>query len=169
VPRPPPRSSAWIEPCPRAAFWGPFALDNNAKILGKSILHQTLPLTKTAADELPPPDTKRWVPRRKAVVVEAVLSGVITLEEVCRRYALSVDEFLSWHNAMEMHGVPGLRTTRLQIYRDSSHRSAGTAPERLPRPDVNIHPEQCQDSAVRSLKCAPGYTDYSFSDRLAAA
>ena len=106
-------------------------MDNNAKILGKPILHQTLPLTKTTADELPPPDTKRWVPRRKAVVVEAVLSGVITLEEVCRRYALSVDEFLSWRNAMEMHGVPGLRTARRQIYRDPSHRSAGTAPERL--------------------------------------
>jgi len=106
-------------------------MDNNAKILGKPILHQTLPLTKTTADELPPPDTKRWVPRRKAVVVEAVLSGVITLEEVCRRYALSVDEFLSWRNAMEMHGVPGLRTTRRQIYRDPSHCSAGTALERL--------------------------------------
>lgn len=34
--------------------------------------------------ELPPPDTKRWVTRRKAVIVNAVRAGVISLEEVCR-------------------------------------------------------------------------------------
>jgi transposase-like protein len=44
---------------------------------------------------LPRPDTKRWTPRRKASVVKSVLSGVITIEEVCRRYGLSADEFLS--------------------------------------------------------------------------
>jgi transposase-like protein len=66
---------------------------------------------------LPPSDTKRWTARRKASIVEAVLSGMITIEEVCRRYGLSVDEFLSWHNAMQSHGVPGLRITKLQNYR----------------------------------------------------
>jgi len=40
--------------------------------------------------ELPSPDTKRWVVRRKAVVVNAVRSGSITLQEACRRYRLSV-------------------------------------------------------------------------------
>jgi transposase-like protein len=70
----------------------------------------------TTPIRLPPPDTKRWVPKRKASVVAAVLDGTISLEEACRRYDLSVDEFLSWRNAMEMHGVPGLRTTRLQNY-----------------------------------------------------
>ena len=38
--------------------------------------------------DLPPPDTKRWVTRRKAVIVNAVRTGVISLEEVCRRYEL---------------------------------------------------------------------------------
>src|SRR6516164_310901 len=33
--------------------------------------------------DLPPPDTKRWVTRRKAVIVSAVRAGVISLEEVC--------------------------------------------------------------------------------------
>ena len=74
---------------------------------------------RTIPVHLPPTDTKRWTPRRKASVVEAVLSGVTTIEEVCRRYHLSVDEFLSWHNAMERRGVPGLRTTKLQNYRSS--------------------------------------------------
>ena len=69
--------------------------------------------------DLPPPDTKRWVTRRKAVIVNAVRAGVISLEEVCRRYKLSVEEFLAWEHAIDMHGVPGLRVTRLQIYRDN--------------------------------------------------
>ena len=80
---------------------------------------ESLPRSKTAVDQLPPPDIKRWTARRKAAVVDAVLGGVITMEEVCRRYDLSVDEFLSWHNAMARHGLPGLRTTRLQNYRYS--------------------------------------------------
>src|ERR1700724_2620461 len=68
--------------------------------------------------DLPPPDTKRWVTRRKAVIVNAVRTGVISLEEVCRRYELSVEEFLAWERAIDTHGVPGLRVTRLQIYPD---------------------------------------------------
>jgi hypothetical protein len=69
--------------------------------------------------ELPSPQTKRWVVRRKAVVVQAVHSGVLTLHEACRRYNLSVEEFLAWQRAIERYGVPGLRVTRLQIYRDT--------------------------------------------------
>ena len=82
-----------------------------------NIQHQRLPRTKTGAPELPPSDTKRWTPRRKAAVVKGVLSGVINLEEVCRRYDLSVDEFQSWHDAMEKHGMRGLYTTKPQKYR----------------------------------------------------
>ena len=69
--------------------------------------------------ELPAPDTKRWVVRRKAALVQAVRNGAITLQEACRRYNLSVEEFLAWQRAIERHGVPGLRVTRLQIYRDT--------------------------------------------------
>jgi hypothetical protein len=69
--------------------------------------------------DLPPPDTKRWVARRKAVIVDAVRSGAISLEEVCRRYELSVEEFAGWQRAIDAHGVAGLRVTRLQIYRDN--------------------------------------------------
>jgi hypothetical protein len=72
-----------------------------------------------AMNELPSPDTKRWVVRRKAVVVQAVRNGMISLQEACRRYNLSVEEFLAWQRAIERHGIPGLRVTRLQIYRDT--------------------------------------------------
>jgi hypothetical protein len=69
---------------------------------------------------LPPEDTKRWVPRRKAAVVAAVQSGAIGLEEACRRYRLSEEEFRAWERDIEIHGVAGLRSTRLQIYRKTS-------------------------------------------------
>jgi hypothetical protein len=36
-------------------------------------------------DDLPPPNTKRWVIRRKAEVVAGVRSGLISLEDACRR------------------------------------------------------------------------------------
>jgi hypothetical protein len=72
-----------------------------------------------SAVELPPPNTKRWVVRRKAVVVAAVRSGALSLQEACRRYNLSVEEFLAWQRSIDRYGVPGLRVTRLQIYRDT--------------------------------------------------
>jgi Protein of unknown function (DUF1153) len=67
--------------------------------------------------DLPPPNTKRWVIRRKAEVVAGVRNGVISLEEACRRYKLSIEEFLSWQRLIESHGLAGLRATRLQDYR----------------------------------------------------
>ena len=70
----------------------------------------------TVAD-LPPPSTRRWVIRRKAEVVAAVRGGLLSLEEACARYALTVDEFLSWQLSIDQFGLAGLRTTRLQQYR----------------------------------------------------
>jgi hypothetical protein len=68
--------------------------------------------------DLPPRDTTRWVSRRKATVVAAVHSGLITLDDACRRYRLSVEEYLSWERTLQRHGVPGLRITHAQDYRD---------------------------------------------------
>jgi len=67
---------------------------------------------------LPPPDTRRWVVRRKAEVVAAVGGGLLTIDEACRRYDLTLEEFASWQRAVERSGMPGLRVTRIQIYRD---------------------------------------------------
>ena len=75
--------------------------------------------------ELPPANTKRWVVRRKAAVVAAVQAGKITFEEACRRYQLTEEEFRAWQRAYDVHGLPGLRATRLQQYR--------TAPTPRPR------------------------------------
>ena len=71
----------------------------------------------TLAD-LPDTNTTRWVIRRKAQVVAAVRGGLLTLEEACDRYRLTVDEFLSWQQSIDRHGLAGLRTTKVQDYRD---------------------------------------------------
>jgi len=89
--------------------------------------HDTGPSDSVALriEDLPPPETKRWVIRRKAEVVAGVRSGLITLDEACRRYKLSIEEFLSWQRMIDNHGLRGLRVTRLQDYR-SQRQAAGT-------------------------------------------
>ena len=69
-------------------------------------------------ESLPPPSTTRWVPRRKAEVVAAVHGGLLTIDEVCERYDLTLEEFASWQRGVERSGLQGLRVTRLQHYRD---------------------------------------------------
>ena len=71
----------------------------------------------TIAD-LPPTNTRRWVIRRKAEVVAAVNGGLLTIDEVCDRYSLTLEEFASWQRAVDRSGMQGLRVTRIQHYRD---------------------------------------------------
>lgn len=78
---------------------------------------------------LPPPDTQRWSPRRKAAVVTATRTGVISRKEACERYRLSAEELAAWEAAFDRNGIPGLRITRHQIYRDTS---PGKGRERVP-------------------------------------
>lgn len=72
--------------------------------------------------ELPSP-SERWTVRRKAAVIGAVRGGWVPIEEVCSLYNISVDEFLAWERDLDRNGIPGLRTTRYQIYRDTNARS----------------------------------------------
>jgi hypothetical protein len=70
----------------------------------------------TLAD-LPPPNTQRWVIRRKAEVVAAVRGGLLSLDDACARYSLTNEEFLGWQASIDRYGLAGLRTTRIQQYR----------------------------------------------------
>ncbi len=72
------------------------------------------PLT---VEDLPPTDTKRWVTKRKASLVACIKAGLLTLEEACEKYSLSIEEFQSWQTLIESHGLRGLRATRVQHYR----------------------------------------------------
>lgn len=80
-------------------------------------------------NDLPSPNTKRWVIRRKAEVVAGVRAGLLSLEEACERYKLSVEEFISWQRLIERHGVRGLRTTRLQDYRQPDEGDDSNGPD----------------------------------------
>lgn len=70
--------------------------------------------------KLPHPSTRRWVISRKAQVVSAVRSGLLSMAEACERYRLSTEEFRSWARLMDEHGVRGLRVTRIQEYRNNN-------------------------------------------------
>ena len=72
-------------------------------------------------DELPSVG-QRWTVRRKAAVIAAVRAGWLPVEDVCQLYTLSVDELLAWERDIDRNGLPGLRVTRYQIYRDTDAR-----------------------------------------------
>jgi hypothetical protein len=80
-----------------------------------------IPGSTTSRDKadlvLPPPETKRWSSRRKAAILVAVRTGVITREEACQRYLLSEEELAGWEVAFDRSGIPGLLLRRLQPYR----------------------------------------------------
>jgi uncharacterized protein DUF1153 len=74
---------------------------------------------KMTLEDLPAPDTTRWVSRRKAEVVSAVRGGLITLAEACTRYEMTVEEFIAWRKAMDADGIAGLRATRSHQHRQA--------------------------------------------------
>ena len=74
---------------------------------------------KITLEDLPPPDTTRWVSRRKAEVVSAVRGGLISLAEACARYEMTVEEFVTWQQAMDAEGIAGLRATRSHPHRQA--------------------------------------------------
>ncbi len=80
--------------------------------IGPSGEHLTL-------QDLPPSDTVRWVIRRKAELVAAIRGGLLSLDDACDRYQLSEEELESWANSLARHGLRGLRSTKLQLYRKS--------------------------------------------------
>jgi hypothetical protein len=84
-------------------------------------------------EDLPPPDTVRWVVRRKAELIAAIRGGLISLEDACQRYELSKEEVESWAASLEKFGVRGLRTTKLQLYRDLRTKHIGR-PSTIDRP-----------------------------------
>ena len=73
--------------------------------------------------DLPPTHEKRWGAKRKAQVVTAVESGLLSLGEARRRYALSVEEFVSWQRALHSYGTRGLQAISLVVSRRGERRS----------------------------------------------
>ena len=70
-----------------------------------------------APNNLPSTRPKRWVAGRKAEILAAVEVGLLTVEQACARYGLSLDEFLLWKRAVKTAGVSGLKIKRVQDHR----------------------------------------------------
>jgi hypothetical protein len=66
---------------------------------------------------LPDPDVGRWVASRKAAIIAAIDRGEISRIEACSRYRISEAELRLWERAVRVAGTPGLRVTRVQVYR----------------------------------------------------
>jgi hypothetical protein len=67
---------------------------------------------------LPPTDTRRWIAHRKAELVAAVHGGLLTVEEVCERYSIELEEFVAWQRGVDRLGLRGLWVTHSQKHRD---------------------------------------------------
>ncbi|MEM8869352.1 MAG: DUF1153 domain-containing protein [Pseudomonadota bacterium] len=73
--------------------------------------------SKLTRSDLPPRNTRRWVARRKAVIVMAVNAGLLSEAEAQEMYGISSEELHSWRISMETHGTSALRATAVQKYR----------------------------------------------------
>ncbi|WP_037514435.1 CtrA inhibitor SciP [Sphingopyxis sp. LC81] len=76
------------------------------------------PLGRLTLDDLPSSSTAHWVSRRKAEVLAAIDGGLLSQNEACVRYRLSVEELAAWRRSIDRAGIPGLRITRTQEYRN---------------------------------------------------
>jgi hypothetical protein len=94
-------------------------------------------------DCLPPANTTRWVARRKAQVVAAVTGGLLTLNEACCRYSLSLEEFASWDRTFQQNGLPGLHVNRIK-YRRAEYSKQQSAYRRF-----TIEAENCRWQAAQ--------------------
>ena len=103
---------------------------------------------------------ERWTIRRKAVLVFAVRNGRISIEAACQLYKLSVDEFLAWERNLDRYGIPGLRTTQYQIYREDERRAervlSGLGSQLGPSPMPNGR--AIKNQAIRP--CRKPFSDY---------
>lgn len=49
---------------------------------------------------LPKPNTKRWSKLKKIKIIKAINLGILTLDDACKKYCLSVEEYLSWQKKL---------------------------------------------------------------------
>ncbi|MFD1881112.1 DUF1153 domain-containing protein [Paracoccus pacificus] len=75
--------------------------------------------------DLPPVGLGRWVASRKAVVVRAVLHGLLTRSEAIERYDLSEEEFGNWMENISRHGTAGLKVAAIPQLRQSKDHNQG--------------------------------------------
>jgi Protein of unknown function (DUF1153) len=78
---------------------------------------------------LPPSGRIRWVARRKAELIAAVSGGLLTMDEACRRYAISAEEFTDWERRYVRRGLSGLRVSVRDAVKTTGPGTAEPAPD----------------------------------------
>jgi hypothetical protein len=69
--------------------------------------------TRLTIATLPSVRTVRWSPRRKAEIVVAGRQGLVTSDEACTLYELTVDELAERDRLERDFGLEGLRASKL--------------------------------------------------------
>jgi hypothetical protein len=67
------------------------------------------PSRNLSVQELPVPQITRWNPQRKAEVILAISSGLISAEAACLRYQITPEELSVWQSAYLRYGIGGLK------------------------------------------------------------
>lgn len=103
---------------------------------------------------LPASDTRRWSARRKGEIVAAVEGGLLSAEEACSIYELSMDEFLSWKSAVAQHGLAGLRARhpRQTERGQAQHERRSFSALNVGRWGSRMEPEQSMTSATNETE-----------------
>ena len=70
----------------------------------------------------------------------AVEVGLLTVEEACARYSLSLDEFLLWKRAVKTAGVSGLKIKRVQVSSVPPCRRTGAKALVIPEGSITAPP-----------------------------
>jgi Transcriptional regulatory protein, C terminal/Protein of unknown function (DUF1153) len=66
------------------------------------------------------PHNDRWVASRKAMVVDALLNGTVSEAAVLAHYPdMTVEELREWVILFLRHHARGLRTTKIELYRNT--------------------------------------------------
>jgi len=73
---------------------------------------------KLTLADLPCPGAIRWTSLRKAEVLAAINGGLISTDEACVRFSLSLEEHAAWEACATRWGLNALRITKTQQYRD---------------------------------------------------
>lgn len=90
------------------------------------------PLGPLTIEDLPSSTTTYWVSRRKAEVLAAIDGEMLSVNEACERYRLSLEELAAWRRSFDRAGIAGLRVTKVQRYRNHvTDRSANAGPPPL--------------------------------------
>ena len=78
----------------KSIFGGDLKLEDNAPV---SYVIGPQGTVLTLAD-LPSTNVKRWTIYRKAEIIAGIRGGLLSLEDVCERYSLTVEEIVSWQS-----------------------------------------------------------------------